>query len=222
MRKTLVFTIIFILIFSIFYCGKEKEVRYGKAFPKSVPQDLNYENITVLLTDMKLYADAVKSLDKEVVQKVDDRYHDVYFRLERKPMVLSAAPDPAAGRVTLLILPKEAQSGSNILLEFDRKLPAVDTETVELQIRSRDENAMVHCSFSVPDPAAYINEFRDHDLSATFTLYKKFSQSGTFDFDALSYPAYRTHGYPFIVFDLVKAEFTDKTANITCQCRLQG
>jgi hypothetical protein len=69
---------------------------------------------------------------------------------------------------------------------------------------------------------AYVNEYRTHELRVKFTLYKRFLKSATFDFDALTFPVYRTRGLPFVVFELVKAELADKTAGVSAPCRLQG
>ena len=223
MKRILIF-ILFILIATLFGCdkGSSSAVSFGKAFPKSVPQDLTYENTSVVLTDMKIYTDAVKSVDPEILEQVNGRYTGVYFHLLRAPLIVGITPDASHGLVVMAIATKDPDTGSNYLLKFDKKLPVVESDTVELQIRTRDEKGTVFCSLPVSDPVGYLTDYRGHELELEMTLYKRFLQSGTFDFDALTIPSYRIHGFPFIVFDLVKARITDNTAHLTAECRLQG
>ena len=221
MKKACIVVLVVLLHF-IMSCGKEpsKSSSFGKALPKSTPQDLNYENVSILLNDMKIYSEAVRALDQKMLQTANDRYVDVYFQLEQDPLVFTTSADAAHGQAIFILAPKDTQTGSNILLKFDKKLPVVDSDTLELDIKTKNENETFTCALAVADPEAYLNEFRTHDLSVRMTLYKKFLQSGTFDFDALTVTSYRLHGYPFVVFDLVKAELTDKTANLNTPCRL--
>jgi hypothetical protein len=214
--------ILFILIYSFYGCqkGTEPRLSFGKEFPKSTPQSLSYENIAILLNDMQIFSGALKKLDEDILKKANDRYVDVYFETEQPPLVMNVTP--VAGGVTFLILVKDPDTGSNYMLKYDRKLPVIDSDSLELQIRKKDEKAPVSCLMPVPDPAAYLNEYKSHEMKVKFTLYKKFLQSGTYDFDALKYPGYRTRGYAFIVFDLVKADLADKTTGQTCSCRLEG
>lgn len=221
MKKACALVIVILTLF-IVSCEKEpsKSSSFGKALPKSNPQDLNYENVSILLNDMKIYSDAVRALDQDTLRTANDRYVDVYFQLDGAPLVFTTSSDAAHGQAILILAPKDPQTGSNILLKFDKKLPVVDSDTLELDIKTKNENETFTCAFSAADPAGYLNEFRTHDLSVRMTLYKKFLQSGTFDFDALTVTSYRLHGYPFVVFDLVKVELTDKTASLSTQCRL--
>lgn len=213
--------ILFILCCCLISCGEEKpKVQLsGKTFPKGAPQELNYENVSTLLDDMKAFAASVKALDRKTIRTINDGYTGVLFQTTQKPLFLNVYPDPTNKAIIFLLLPKDPQTGSNYLLKFDKNLPAVGENIIELQIRTKDEQTPLNCTLPVPDAAAYMQEYRTHSYEAKYIFRKQFIQSGTFDFDALTYPAYRTRGYPFIVFDLTKTEITDTTAHLACECR---
>jgi hypothetical protein len=198
--------------------GDDKEPPSGPAFAAKTPQNLNYETVSHILQDMSAYTTAVKKLDNAALQKLDKSYQGVTLTTEQKPLFLNVYPDQGGGRVIFLLVPKEPSTGSNYLLTFDRKLPVIDSETVELQVRTRDPEKPLTCSVQVADTAAYMTEYPSHQFVARYFFTKKFLQSGTYDFDALTVPSYRTRGYPFIVFDYAKAEVVDQTANLTASC----
>ena len=206
----------------LFACGGQKEAEKqppaAPALATNQPQPLTYELVARIIQDMSSYNNAVKKLDNAVLQKLDKSYQGVTFTTEQKPLFLNVYPDQASGRIIFLLVPKEPSTGSNYLLTFDRKLPVIDAETVELQIRTKDPEKPLTCSLPVADTAAYMTEYPSHQFVARYYLTKKFLQSGTYDFDALTVPSYRTRGYPFIVFDFAKAEVLDQTASLTASC----
>jgi len=213
--------ILFILCCFLISCGQEKPKvpLSGKTFPKGTPQDLNYENMSALLNDMKAFAASVRSLDQKAIQTINERYTGVLFQTTQKALLLNVYPGPTNKAIVFLLVPKDPQTGANYLLKFDKTLAAAGENVLELQIRTKDEQTPLNCTLPVPDAAVYMQEYRSHAYEAKFTFRKQFVQSGTYDFDALTYPAYRTRGYAFIVFDLTKTELTDKSANLTCECR---
>lgn len=214
-----------VLVFAclcLYSCNAEKkqdQIHAAPSFPKNTPQDLNYETVSRILNDMKTYTETVKKLDHATSQKLDQNYQGVTFKTQQKPLFLNVYPDPAGGRVIFLLVPKEPSTGSSYLLTFDRKLPVIDSETVELQVRTRDPEKPLTCSLQVADLAAYMTEYPSHQIVVEYQFTKKFLQSGTYDFDALTVPGYRQRGYVFITFDLAKAEVKDLTANLlTAKC----
>ncbi len=213
--------ILLLIALCLYSCGGEKKQDQAPAppsFPKNTPQDLNYETASRVLQDMKLYTEAVKKLNQPASQKLDQNYQGVIFKTQQKPLFLNVYPDPAGGRVVFLLVPKDATTGSSYLLTFDRKLPVIDSETVELQVRTRDPEKPLTCTAQVSDTAAYMTEYPTHDIVVEYQFTKKFLQSGSYDFDALTVPGYRPRGYMFITFDLAKAEVKDQTVNLTAAC----
>jgi hypothetical protein len=210
------------LILFLFACGGQKEDEKQPAaspgFATKTPQELHYETIARILQDMSAYTAAVKKLDNATLQKLDKNYEGVTFTTEQKPLFLNVYPDQGGGRIIFLLVPKEPSTGSNYLITFDRKLPVINAETIELQVRTKDPEKPLNCTLTVADTAAYMTEYPSHQMVARYTFSKKFLQSGTYDFDALTVPSYRTRGYPFIVFDFVKAEVVDQTGNLTAPC----
>ena len=202
-------------------CGDKKDQgskASTPAFPKNAPQALGYENVSRILQDMKHYSEAVKKLDQPTVQTVDQNYQGVVFQTRHKPLFLNVYPDPAGGRVIFLLMPKDPTTGSNYLLTFDKKLPVIDNDTVELQIRTKDPEKPLTCTLEVADAAAYMTEYPTHDIQVEHTVRKRFLQSGSYDFDALTVPGYRTRGYMYITFDLMNSEVKDLTSNLTAKC----
>jgi hypothetical protein len=211
---------ILLLVASLISCGG-KSASNGTSkpsFPKNSPQQLNEQTISAVLKDMKTYTDAVQKLDQSVLKGLDRDYEGVIFHTEQKPLFLNVYPDAAGGRVIFLMMPKDPATGSNYLLTFGKELPVVNDKTIELQIRTRDPEQPLTCAMKVTDPAAYMSEYQSHDVIASYELTKKYLRSGTYDFDALTVPSYRQHGYAFITFDFHKAEVMDKTANLTATC----
>jgi len=213
--------ILFLLCCCLISCGQEKpKVQLsGKTFPKGTPQELNYENLAALLDDMKAFAASVKSLDQKMIQTINERYTGVLFQTTQAPLLLNVYPDPTNKAIIFLLHPKDPRTGGNYLLKFDKNFAAAGASVIELQIRTKDEQLPLNCILPVPDAGAYMQEYRSHSFEAKYTFRKQFVQSGTYDFDALAYPAYRTSGNPFVVFDLTKTELTDTSAHLTCECR---
>lgn len=199
--------------------GKPAVTEPSRSFPKNSPQELSYDNVSLLLEDMERFTRALKPLDLEAAQRVNDRYSEVSFRTKEPPLFVNVYPDPANKRVVFLVFPRDPKTGSTYLLLFDKKLPVINESTVELQIRTRNPEEPLTCLLNHPDPQSYIDEVRSHMFTLELTLYKKFLQSGTFDFDGLTIATYRQRGYPFIVFDLMKSQLTDNTAKLSCECR---
>lgn len=199
--------------------GKPSVTEPSRTLPKGVPQELNYDNVSLLLEDMDRFVKALKPLNLEAAQRVDARFNGVTFQTVQPPLFVNVYPDPANKRVVFLIFPKDPKTGSTYLLHFDKKLPVVNEDTIEVQIRTRNPEEPLTCLLDQPDPQAYVDQVRTHLFSVRYLLFKRFLQSGTFDFDGLSIPTYRQRGYPFIVFDLGKAELNDNTAKLTCECR---
>ena len=216
--------ILLILCFFLISCGEEKpKVQLsGKTFPKGTPQELNHENVSALLDDMKAFASSVKALDQKTIRTINDRYTGVLFQTTQKPLFLNVYPDPTNKAIIFLLFSKDPRTGSNYLLKFDKNLPAVGENTIELQIRTKDERTPLNCTLPVPDAAVYMQEYRTHSYEAKYIFRKQFVQSGTYDFDSLTYPAYRTRGYPFVVFDLTKTEMADTTAKLTVRMPAVG
>jgi len=215
------FILLAVLLLCFAACQKQQNtaVTQEKSFPKHVGQALNYENLSILLKDMQAYAAAVKKLDQTALKAINNRYTDVYFQSTVSPLFLNVYPDAPNGKIVFLMVPKDPETGADFLLKFDKKLPVVNSETIQIQVRSENPDQPYNCLLPVSNPSEYMNEYKNHKLAARYTLYKRFLQSGTFDFDALTVPGYRTSGYPFIVFLLVKSELTDSTVNQTVECK---
>jgi len=188
-------------------------------FPRNTPQELNYQNISVLLQDMKAFAVGVRALNQRMLQAIDAKYKDVTFKIDQQPLFINVYPDPATKAVIFLLMPKDPRTGSNYLLTFEKKVPVADSDTIEIQIRTENPEQPFQCKLQVSDPSAYMKERENHKYSVMYTLRKAFLQSGTYDFDALTYPSYRTKGFPFIVFDFVSAELKDTTLRRTTSCK---
>ena len=212
----------FLLLMSLFYysCGdqKGKNGTSAPALTKNSAHELSFEMVSRLLQDMKRYSDAVKKLDSSLTQQIDQDYQGVRFTTQQPPLFLNVYPDASGGRVIFLLVQKHPSTGSNYLLTFDKKLPVIDSETVELQIRTKDPEKPLTCSMQVADTASYMTAYPSHELIVEYEFTKKFLQSGTYDFDALTVPSYRQRGYAFITFDLAKASVKDQTANLTADC----
>ena len=191
----------------------------SRTFPKGKPVDLNYENVSLILEDMERFTKALKPLNLEAARKINDRYTGVQFQTLQKPLFINVYPDTENKRMVFLVFPKDPATGSSYLLHFDKKLPVVNSDTIEIQIRTRNPEEPLTCLMDHPDAVTYMQEVQSHLFTARYVLYKRFLQSGTFDFDALTITSYRQRGYPFIVFELLKAELTDTTSKLTCECR---
>jgi hypothetical protein len=190
-----------------------------KAFPKGTPQELNYDNISLLIQDMHQFSKALRPLNHEKLKSIDERYKGVFFDHKAKPLFINVYPDIDNKRVVFLISPKDPATGSNYVLKFDKNLPVVKSNTLEVIVRLPDPEEPLTCWMPMNDPGKYVSEVQSHLFTVRYKLFKKFLQSGTFDFDALTIPTYRTRGMPFIVFDLDEAELTDTTAKISCMCQ---
>jgi hypothetical protein len=203
-------------------CKKEEKkeiVSTAHKFPKNIPQPLNYQNLSILIEDMKRFSQAVKAINHSKVQEIDDRYQDVYFETEQEPLLLNLYPDPANGRVLHVLMPKDPKTGSDYVVRFDQKLPVIDSNTVIFELHTASPDAPLTCPMQLTDISEYMKEYRDHKFRVRYKFFKRFSQSGTYDFDALTFPAYRSKGLPFIVFDIVSAQLTDQTVNVTFDCK---
>jgi hypothetical protein len=202
-------------------CKKEngKSNVAEKAFPKGTPQELNYDNVTLLIQDMQQFSKALRPLNHEKAKSIDERYKGVFFEQKAKPLFLNVYPDVDNKRVVFLISPKDPATGSNYVVKFDKNIPIANSNTVEVIVRLPDPEGPLTCWMSMNDPGAYVSEVQSHLFTVRYKLFKKFLQSGTFDFDALTIPTYRTRGMPFIVFDLDDAELTDTTAKLSCKCQ---
>lgn len=210
-----------ILSLTVLGCNKERieEKLPAKSFPKGVPQSLNYETTTQIIEDMQRFQKALKPLDIERAKAIDERYKGVFFELQVKPLFVNVYPDPPNKRVVFLIVPKDPVTLETYLLKFDKNLPVVNMDTVEIQIRLRDQESPLTCLMPHENSDAYVQEVQSHLFTVKYKLYKKFLQSGTFDFDGLTIPTYRKRALPFIVFDLDEAELTDTTAKLSCKCK---
>jgi len=208
----------FFIVLAASGCGDEKKATTKTASP-GPPKQLDYTTVSTLVKDMKDFAGAIQSRDGDILNRVNDTYSGVLFKADLKPLLYQVYPDPTGKSVVFLIYTKDARTGSDYLLHFDSKLPATNTEVLELQIQTKDPNTPLNCIMNVPDPKTYVKEYEDHDIVAHYTFSKQFLQSGTYDFDAILYPSYRTHGYPFVVMDLVSIELEDRTIKATTQCR---
>ena len=200
-------------------CGNEKHEGTTKAATPGPPKTLDYGTLTTVTQDMKDFAAAIQSRDGDVLNKINGRYSGALFQADLKPLLYQVYPDPSGKAIVFLIYAKDPRTGSDYLLHFDRKLPAVDTEVLELQIRTKDPNTPLNCIMNVADPQTYVKEYEKHDIVAHYTFSKQFLQSGTYDFDAIRYTSYRTHGYPFVVMDLLKTQLEDRTINAKTECR---
>lgn len=220
MRTKTFGALLFVLSLTLPFCDSKKDAGKETAttFPEGSTQNLTYENVSKILQDMHRYNAAVQKLDNSTLQQLDRNYQSVTFRTDQKTLFLNVYPDPAGGRIIFLLVPKEPSTGANYLLTFDKKLPVIDSETVELQVRTKDPEKPLTCTLAVPDTAAYMTEYPSHEFVAQYHFKKRFLQSGTYDFDALTVPSYRSRGYAFITFDLLKAEVKDQTANLTATC----
>ena len=214
-------SILLLLLYSMIACNgrQSSQAPAARGLPKSRPQPLEYQNVSILLQDMDLFSKSVRKLEKANVQKINDLYRGVVFEMKKAPLLYNVYADPAGGRVVFVVFPKDPRTGSNYLLTFDKSLPVVNTDTIEIQIRTKDPEQPLNCLMQAPDPETYMKDYRSQNYEAQFTFTKQFLQSGTFDFDALTVPSYRMHGHPFIVFDLVKMKLIDTTANLSTECR---
>jgi len=211
---------VILLLFISFGCKKENRAEeLGPPFARNTSHDLNYETVSVILKDMAAYSKSVKALDQKRLTEVDKRYQNVLFKTEQKPLFLNVYADPAGSQVVFLLMPKDPDTGSNYLVRYEKNLPVINGDIIELQIRSSQPENPFNCLMKVTDPAAYVADYKSHDLLVRYTFRKQFLQSGTYDFDALVIPSYRQRGYPFIVFDSVKVELIDRTINLTCLCK---
>ncbi len=210
-----------ILALAVPGCNKEKskEELPAKSFPKGVPQSLNYETTSQIIEDMQRFHNALKPLDHKKAKAIDDRYKGVFFELQMKPLFVNVYPDSPNKRVVFLIVPKDPVTLENYLLKFDKNLPVVNMNTVEIQVRLRDQESPLTCLMPSQDSDAYVQEVQNHLFTVRYKLYKRFLQSGTFDFDGLTIPTYRKRAFPFIVFDLDETELTDTTAKLSCKCK---
>lgn len=215
-----------VLAMSVVFSGcktDKKEVTEAggtrKAFPKNAPQPLNYENLSKLIQDMKEFSQAVKQVNQKEVQEIDSSYQGVYFETIQQPLLLNVYPDPANSKVIHLVVPKNPQTGSDYVLRFDQKLPVINSNEVIIELHTSSPDAPLSCPMQVTDLSVYMKEYRGHKFQIRYKLFKQFSQSGTFDFDALVYPVYRSKGLPFLVFDIGGAQLTDLTANATVDCK---
>lgn len=221
MLRATIKVLIFGLILTFICIGckqKAHDELPAKSFPKGVPQKLTHENVSMLIEDMQRFHKALRPLDANRAKAIDERYKGVFFELEAKPLFVNVYADPPNKRVVFLIVPKDPATGENYLLKFDKNLPVVNMNAAEIQIRLKDNEAPLTCLLPHQDPDAYVQEVQSHLFTVKNKLYKKFMQSGSFDFDALTILTYRKHAYPFIVFDLDEAELTDTTAKLSCKC----
>jgi hypothetical protein len=190
-----------------------------KTLAKGTPLELNKENVSILIEDMQRFQKALRPLDREKTRAIDERYKGVFFEQNAKPLFVNVYPDQDNKRVVFLIVPKDAATGTSYVLNFDNELPVVKSKTIEVMIRLPDPEEPLTCWMSMTDPSKYVTEIQSHLFTVRYKLYKKFLQSGTFDFDALTLPTYRVRGMPFIVFDLDDAELTDTTTKVSCKCQ---
>ena len=219
MKNPAVCILLLVLVFA--GCGPSGPVisEPSRTFEKGKPQDLTFENVSLILEDMERFTKALKPLNLEAARKVNDRYTGVQLQTQLKPLFINVYPDTENKRMVFLIFPKDPATGSSPLLQFDKKLPIVQASTIELQIRTRNPEEPLTCLLDHPDPVTYMQEVRSHLFTSRYILFKRFLQSGTYDFDALTITSYRQRGYPFIVFEMLKAELTDTTSNLTCECK---
>jgi len=210
-----------VLSLTVLGCNKERteEKLPTKSFPKGVPQNLNYETTSQIIEDMQQFHNALKPLDIERAKAIDERYKGVFFELQVKPLFVNVYADPPNKRVVFMIVPKDPVSLETFLLKFDKNLPVVNMDSVEIQIRLRDQESPLTCLMPHENSDAYVQEVQSHLFTVKYKLYKKFLQSGTFDFDGLTIPTYRKRGLPFVVFDLDEVELTDTTAKLSCKCK---
>ncbi len=191
----------------------------SKVFPKNLPQPLDYPTISAMISDMDRFSRAVKAVNHKEVESIDERYRDVYFETQQQPLLLNLYPDPTNGRIIHLVVPKDPKTGSDYVLHFEQKLPIIDSNSVLLELHPPTTDAPLSCPMQLTDIAAYMKHYQDHKYEIRYKLSKRFSQSGTYDFDALRFPAYRSKGLPFIVFEIVSAQLTDLTTKQTIDCK---
>jgi len=213
---------IFAVLCFVISCGGQQNQNGSlkPSFPKNSKQQLSEQTFSLILQDMKLYSDAVRKLDHQVLKSLDENYSTVTFQTEQKPLFLNVYPDKVGSQIIFLMMPKDPATGSNYLFQFQKELPVINDKTVELQIRTKDPEKPLTCMMKVPAPAAYMADFQTHDVIAHYDLIKHFLQSGTYDFDALNMPSYRQRGYAFVTFDYQNAQVVDKTANLTANCTM--
>jgi hypothetical protein len=190
----------------------------AKSFPKGTPQKFTYENMSMLIEDMQRFHKALRPLDANRAKQIDARYKGVFFEIEAKPLFVNVYSDPQNKRVVFLIAPKNAATGENYVLKFDKNLPVVNMNLAEIQLRLKDNEAPLTCLLPQENSDQYVQDVQGHLFTVKYKLYKKFMQSGSFDFDALTITSYRKHAYPFIVFDVDEAELSDTTAKQSCKC----
>lgn len=212
-----------LLLLALFLCagcgGGKGAALSTKAFPKGEPQPLTYENVSTLVTDMDTFAASVKKLDHDLIRTIDERYTGVQFEMEQPGLFLNVYPDAPNGRAVFLLVPKDPETGANYLLTFEKKLPVIDAYSIEAQLRAINQENPITCTMTVPDPAAYVQEHGSHNYRVHYTMSKRFYQSGTYDFDSLRFESYRSAGNVFIVFDPLKVELKDTTANLAGACK---
>src|SRR6185369_3544701 len=139
-----------LLVLALFCCKQAKTtVGSGKTFPAGKPVPLNYETVSSLITDMDQFASAVKALDDQTIKVIDARYKDVQFELVQPPMITNTTPDTANSKVSFLFSPKDPKTGSNYVLAFDKKLPVIDSTTVEIQLRGDEPQFSINCQMDV-------------------------------------------------------------------------
>jgi hypothetical protein len=191
----------------------------AKSFPKGTPQKLTYENTSMLIEDMQRFHKALRPLDANRAKAIDERYKGVFFEMDAKPLFVNVYADPPNKRVVFLIAPKDAATGENFVEKFDKNLPVVNMSMVEIQLRLKDNEAPLTCLLPQENSEQYVQDVQQgHLFTVKYKMYKKFMQSGSFDFDALTILNYRKHAYPFIVFDVDEAVLTDTTAKLSCKC----
>jgi hypothetical protein len=217
-KKLLLVSLAVLVLFACKPAEKKKE-ESRKPWPTGAPLGLTYENVSVILQDMEAFTGAVQKLDGPRTREIDDRYRQVLFGVEAEPLFINVYPDPPYSRIVFLIMPKDVQTGTDFSYNYPKLLPVVRTRKIEIKIRTSHPEEPLVCLMKVPDTAAYMDEQDSHKYVVRFYLRKRFIQSGTFDFDALTIPSYRPRGVPFIAFDLDQAQLTDLTTNKSCDCK---
>ena len=222
MKKVLSAACCVLCVAILISCGGNQNQGGGlkPTFPKNSKQSLDEKTFSLILQDMKRYNDAVRQLDNTVLRSLDDNYSTVTFETDQKPLFLNVYPDTAGNQIVFLMTPKDPETGSNYLFQFQKALPVINDKTVELQIRTKDPEKPLTCVMKVPDSAAYMSDLPSHHVAAHYELNKHFLQSGTYDFDALNMPSYRQRGYAFVTFDFAKAQVVDQTANLKADCKM--
>ncbi len=213
--------LLFVLILAIFvFTGcQKKEGAETKIFPKNSPQPLNYENISIVLKDRKQYFDSVKNRDQKLLREIDQRYEDVYFEFRSRPLLRNLYPDPEKGRIIHIVEVKDPETESDFVLQFDKKLPVIDSNSISLALRLSIPNGLLLCPMEISESSGYVDEYRNHEFQIRFRLFARFSPSGSFGFDPLpeSTAVAARNG---LFFEIVEAELSDLTANIVSACRM--